>query len=222
MKCLICDAEFYHNQLKFHLRKEHNIDVAEYYLKYVLETDEVPKCIYCGGDSKFLKFSRGYSVYCSKNCRSKHNIGILNKNPEIKRLYRKNLVNQFNKNKPLSLYVLDLVNCIKVGVTQSSQLCRSIIPERLYRVCLDANKLGYSNLKLIQYIKGSFEEVINIEDSIVEIFSEKSVDGAEGVEYFKKEALEDILKFINDNISSSTTIETLDVEEINKALQPKK
>ena len=118
--------------------------------------------------------------------------------------------------------MLDLVNYIKVGVTQSSQLCRSIIPERIYRVCLDANKLGYSNLKLIQYIKGSFEEVINIEDSIVEIFSEKSVDGAEGVEYFKKEALEDILKFINDNISSSTTIETLEVDEINKALQPKK
>lgn len=240
MKCLICDAEFHHNQLKFHLRKEHNLDVAEYYLKYILETDEIPKCVYCGGDSKFLKFSRGYSIYCSKNCRSKHNIGILNKDPEFQRLAnegqlralkenpeffelkarvaRENVFKTFDDSKDMLLYFIDLGDKVKVGVSKSEQVMRGIVPSRVFTVCRDSKRLGKSDTKLITLIRGSLSEVYPIESNIIEQFSEHR---AEGVEYFKKEVLEDILKFINDNISSSTTIETLDVEEINKALQSK-
>nr|DAQ95662.1 MAG TPA: ROS/MUCR transcriptional regulator protein [Caudoviricetes sp.] len=262
MKCLICDAEFKHISLKRHLSKEHDLSVAEYYLKYVLETDEIPKCLHCGGDSKFIKYSRGYSIYCSKNCRSKHTIGRLNRDPEFQRLAREGQIkahrenpdkakrrkevaiqniNKFNNRstldkisssflsgvkksqtyyfdntKPLLLYLVVLTDSIKVGVTQDERKRRNVIPNRIYGLTIGSGIKGDYSVSLL--ISGSVDTIFDLESRITMTFKHQL---NHGFEYFKKEALDDILKFINDNISSSTTIETLDVDEINKALQSK-
>lgn len=262
MKCLICDAEFYYTKLKSHLKETHDLSVAEYYLKYILETDDVPKCLHCGEDSKFIKFSRGYSTYCSRNCRSKYTIGKLNKNPEFQRLakegqikamkenpdkankkrevaiqninkfnslslqeklssnyvngVKKNQVNQFDNTKPLLMYLVVLKDSVKVGITQDRRKRKEVIPKRLYDLTLGSGIKGDYSVSLL--ISGSVDAIFDLESRITLNFKNQ-LD--HGFEYFKKEALEDILKFINDNISSSTTIETLDVDEINKVLQSK-
>lgn len=262
MKCLICNAEFYHTKLKTHLKEVHDLSVSEYYLKYLLEMDETPKCLHCGEDSKFLKFSVGYSTYCSKSCRSKHTIGRLNKDPEFQRLakegqikackdnpdkankrreiaiqninkfnsrslqeklssnfvngVKKNQVSKFDETKPLLMYLLVLTDSIKVGITQDIRKRKGVIPKRLYDLTLGSGINGNYSISLL--ISGSVETIFDLESRITITFKDQL---KYGFEYFKKEALEDILKFINNNISSSTTIETLDVEEINKALQSK-
>lgn len=262
MKCLICDAEVNHVSLRHHLRKEHNLSVADYYLKYVLETDETPKCLHCGGDSKFLKFSAGYSTYCSKSCRSKHTIGRLNKDPEFQRLARegqikahrenpdkakkkrevsirninkfnnrstldkisssflsgvkKNQTYLFDNTKPLLMYLVVLVDSIKVGITQDERKRRGVIPNRIYGLTVGSGIKGNYEVSLL--ISGSVDAIFDLESRVTLTFKDQL---KQGFEYFKKEALEDILKFINDNISSSTTIEILEVDEINKVLQSK-
>lgn len=262
MKCLICNAEFYHTKLKTHLKEVHDFSVSDYYLKYVLETDETPKCLHCGGDSKFLKFSVGYSTYCSKSCRSKHTIERLNKDPEFQRLakegqiksmkknpdkavkkreiaiqninkfnsritqeklssnyvkgVKKNQVTHFDITKPLLMYLVVLGDSIKVGITQDERKRKGVIPKRLYDLTLGSGINGNYSISLL--ISGDVETIFDLESRITISFKDQL---NHGFEYFKKEALEDILKFINDNISSSTTIETLEVEEINKALQSK-
>ena len=63
-KCEICGREYSRNcDLSRHYRTEHNLPKEEYYTKYILKQDEIPKCI-CGKNRKFISIVKGFNKTC--------------------------------------------------------------------------------------------------------------------------------------------------------------
>jgi hypothetical protein len=70
MYCKICNQETKY-ELKqfsqFHLRKEHNINIKDYYDKYFRKDGE-GFCLECGKETVYNDFRRGYRIFCSFKC----------------------------------------------------------------------------------------------------------------------------------------------------------
>lgn len=69
--CHICQKETNCSDInrfaRWHLKKEHDISLKEYYDTYFLKEDE-NKCVMCGNDTKFDGFNKGYKKHCSREC----------------------------------------------------------------------------------------------------------------------------------------------------------
>lgn len=66
--CKICGGEY--SRIRLHL-KSHDIDPMDYWVNYISETKEYPKCKFCGKPiSHFINdsFECGPGIYCSKEC----------------------------------------------------------------------------------------------------------------------------------------------------------
>lgn len=66
--CKICGGEYY--KLRLHLRS-HQIDPMDYWVHYVSENHQYPKCLYCGEPILHFindSFDCGPGVYCNKEC----------------------------------------------------------------------------------------------------------------------------------------------------------
>lgn len=71
--CWICNQEV--GQLATHIWNIHNkMTPEEYYLKYVLQKSEFPKCMnpLCNKLAPFHRFANGFNKYCSHSCRTTH------------------------------------------------------------------------------------------------------------------------------------------------------
>lgn len=61
--CKICNKEVAGNHFPSHVKKDHNLEISEYYVKYI--DPVVPKCRSgCGRDLKFWKMSHPYGSTC--------------------------------------------------------------------------------------------------------------------------------------------------------------
>lgn len=67
-QCLICGNIFQNGQfLSAHLKFEEHISGKDYYDKYLKkENEEV--CIVCGKPTRYINFTRGYQICCSREC----------------------------------------------------------------------------------------------------------------------------------------------------------
>jgi len=48
---------------QYHLKIKHNISLQEYYDKHIKKEDE-GKCLYCGKETKFYGYNKGYAKFC--------------------------------------------------------------------------------------------------------------------------------------------------------------
>lgn len=70
MTCLICNKTFQNgNYLSAHIRFTEHITCQEYYDKYLKNKNE-GKCLVCSKPTKYLNFTRGYQLYCNKQCKN--------------------------------------------------------------------------------------------------------------------------------------------------------
>ena len=68
MKCLICGKEFKNGKfLSAHLKFEEHIKGQTYYDTYLKKPNE-GICIVCGKPTKYINFTRGYTITCSQEC----------------------------------------------------------------------------------------------------------------------------------------------------------
>jgi len=65
-QCLVCGQSVY--KLTKHI-KDHNLTPKEYYHKYVIKSDEIPKCEACGKELEFHTLTEPYYKTCDINCR---------------------------------------------------------------------------------------------------------------------------------------------------------
>lgn len=64
-RCEECGKETINEKaLKIHLTKKHKIDAKSYYLKWI--SHEIPKCVDCENEAKFLNLTRGFNSRCSR------------------------------------------------------------------------------------------------------------------------------------------------------------
>lgn len=64
-KCEECGKESISEKaLKIHLTKKHKIDAKSYYLKWI--SHEIPKCVDCENEAKFLNLTVGFNLRCSR------------------------------------------------------------------------------------------------------------------------------------------------------------
>ena len=71
IKCLICKKEFYNGDyLSAHLKFEEHITGQNYYNIYLKKENE-GICPVCSKPTKYINFTRGYQVYCSRECAAK-------------------------------------------------------------------------------------------------------------------------------------------------------
>lgn len=73
-KCKICGKEIGNKGLTSHFKNTHSISSKEYYDKYLKQEGE-GKCLECGKETKFIKFTKGYHTFCSTKC-SNNNKGV--------------------------------------------------------------------------------------------------------------------------------------------------
>lgn len=66
--CKICNNEFTHKSLCYHITHTHNISIEEYYDKYI----QKGICSTCGKQTKFISLSKGFRQYCSHACAAKN------------------------------------------------------------------------------------------------------------------------------------------------------
>lgn len=83
MYCKICNKEIEFKRIsdfiKCHIIKLHNSNSKDYYDMFLKKDSNDGKCKICGKDTNFINLQRGYTIYCSKNCKSIDNDYILNK-----------------------------------------------------------------------------------------------------------------------------------------------
>ena len=84
MECKICGYSSDPANMSKHIRKIHNLEVQEYYDKYIAEEDE-GLCKICKKPTKFLGLSRGYRDCCCADCTRELNTGYRNsfQNPKV-------------------------------------------------------------------------------------------------------------------------------------------
>lgn len=84
MECKICGYSSDPANMSKHIRKIHNLEVQEYYDKYIAEEDE-GLCKICKKPTKFLGLSRGYRECCCSACTMELNTGYRNsfQNPRV-------------------------------------------------------------------------------------------------------------------------------------------
>jgi len=73
VQCQICNLEFTIGRLQLHVAKVHNINIEEYYSKYINNDPIDKKCPMCDKQRKFIGFSSGYAITCcDKSCKAKY------------------------------------------------------------------------------------------------------------------------------------------------------
>lgn len=77
MECKICGYSSDPANLAKHIRKIHNLDVQEYYDKYLAKEDE-GLCKICKTPTKFLGLSKGYKECCCSACTMELHYGVRN------------------------------------------------------------------------------------------------------------------------------------------------
>lgn len=70
IKCLICNQIFQNgNYLSAHLKFIEHINSKDYYDTYLKKENE-EFCVVCGKPTKYLNFTKGYQICCSRKCAS--------------------------------------------------------------------------------------------------------------------------------------------------------
>ena len=70
MTCLICNQTFQNgNYLSAHIRFDEHITCKEYYDTYI-KSDNEGKCLVCNKPTKYINFTRGYQMYCCRQCKN--------------------------------------------------------------------------------------------------------------------------------------------------------
>ena len=75
------------NFARWHLKREHNMTMKEYYDLYMKKENE-EKCKMCGKECFWENSTKGYCNYCSQEC--------MRKDPDFKELHKKS-VNSYDK-----------------------------------------------------------------------------------------------------------------------------
>ncbi len=198
MQCNICSLEF--KSLGCHIRYKHpEYTAKEYYDKY-LRKDNEGFCENCGKESVFVNINKGYSVYCSDDCR----LAVMRSdNNYAKRIECKQKIsNKLKGNKHTLGYKFTEEQCKHVRAAIKKSWDES--PERKIKLsqtiyCHPKYKHGYfeskKNNKKIHY-RSSFElEMYKILESIDEVIEYDTE--CIGLEYIykdkKKTYLPDVL-----------------------------
>lgn len=71
--CQICKRELSPLGMPNHLKHAHDLRVKEYYDQYLKKPDE-GICYVCGGPTRFIHMTQGYSKYCCMQCVGKSDI----------------------------------------------------------------------------------------------------------------------------------------------------
>ena len=90
-KCKICGKEIGNKGLTSHFKNTHNISSKEYYDKYLKQENE-GKCLECGKETKFIKFTKGYRSFCSTKC--------LNNNEAVSKLKKESYLKKYGVDNP--------------------------------------------------------------------------------------------------------------------------
>lgn len=90
-KCKICGKEIGNKGLTSHFKNIHNISSKEYYDKYLKQENE-GKCLECGKETKFIKFTKGYRSFCSTKC--------LNNNEAVSKLKKESYLKKYGVDNP--------------------------------------------------------------------------------------------------------------------------
>lgn len=90
-KCKICGKEIGNKGLTSHFKNTHNISSKEYYDKYLKQEND-GKCLECGKETKFIKFTKGYHSFCSTKCS--------NNNKKVSELKKKSCIKKYGVDNP--------------------------------------------------------------------------------------------------------------------------
>ena len=127
MNCKICNINFIDNRLFLkHIRKEHKIEVKEYYDTYIKKPNE-GICI-CGKETPFLSIYKGYQKHCSAKCAQN--------DPQVKNVFRTN-----NPQKNPEIRKKTIETCQKLY--GGAGFCSDIIQNKIKQSKL--NKYGVEN-----------------------------------------------------------------------------
>ena len=96
-KCKICGKEIGNKGLTSHFKNTHNISSKEYYDKYLKQENE-GKCLECGKETKFIKFTKGYHSFCSTKCS--------NNNKKVSELKKKSCIKKYGVDNPAKAEVV--------------------------------------------------------------------------------------------------------------------
>lgn len=139
--CAICGKDICCRFMPHHLKKEHGMEVSDYYVKYI--NPVIPKCRICGKPLSFWKFSKPYGSTCgSSECVSKmhsETMTELNSNSEFQKLANEGQRNAINNNKDLRL--------------KKQVIARSHLKKANKELTLKERQLRGRNSRKAQYIR---------------------------------------------------------------------
>lgn len=135
-KCKICGKEIGNKGLTSHFKNTHNISSKEYYDKYLKQENE-GKCLECGKETKFIKFTKGYRSFCSTKCS--------NNNKDVSKLKKESCLKKYGVDNPAKAEIvknkMEQTNLERYGVKNVFQ--SSIIREKCVNTCIE--RYGVSN-----------------------------------------------------------------------------
>jgi len=90
LECQICHNKYTIGRLQIHISKIHNLDIVDYYLRYINPLSAVPLCEFCQKPNKFKGFTHGFSTTCgSPSCRNRY-VNKYHKQKQIDGCIRRN------------------------------------------------------------------------------------------------------------------------------------
>lgn len=99
MKCEICDRKFKnYRTLGIHISTTHGMFKQEYYDKFLKKDEDEGKCLECGKETKFIKFTKGYHSFCSTKCS--------NNNKKVSELKKKSCIKKYGVDNPAKAEVV--------------------------------------------------------------------------------------------------------------------